>query len=347
MKVLFVINSLKEKSGIERVACLLANSFDLDLGFEIKIANRDTEKKDTSYNLNASIDVVNVGGGYHKFFKGINVLVKDFKPDYIFIHNMGRLSLLCSLLSKVDVKKIISLEHVAFQVRPNWVKFLTKILYKRIDQVVTLTQSDMKPYKEFHNNVVQINNISPFDSENSDIDYSIESRTIVSIGRLTFQKNFESLLEAWKIVSVQAPNWSLTIYGIGENQKLLENIIIEDKIDNVYLKGQTSDVESVYESAAFYVMSSRFEGLPMVLIEAQSHALPIISYDCPHGPSEVILNDENGYLVQNQNPKSLAEAMLKLISSDNLRLKFSKNAYQNAKRYSKVEILKEWSKVFN
>ena len=85
----------------------------------------------------------------------------------------------------------------------------------------------------------------------------------------------------------------------------------------------------------------------MVLIEAQSHALPIISYDCPHGPSEVILNDENGYLVQNQNPKSLAEAMLKLISSDNLRLKFSKNAYQNAKRYSKVEILKEWSKVFN
>lgn len=118
MKVLFVINSLKEKSGIERVACLLANSFDfdLDLGFEIKIANRDTEKKDTSYNLNASIDVVNVGGGYYKFFKGINVLVKDFKPDYIFIHNMGRLSLLCSLLSKVDVKKIISLEHVAFQV---------------------------------------------------------------------------------------------------------------------------------------------------------------------------------------------------------------------------------------
>ena len=133
MKVLFVINSLKEKSGIERVACLLANSFDLDLGFEIKIANRDTEKKDTSYNLNASIDVVNVGGGYYKFFKGINVLVKDFKPDYIFIHNMGRLSLLCSLLSKVDVKKIISLEHVAFQVRPNWVKFLTKILYKRIE----------------------------------------------------------------------------------------------------------------------------------------------------------------------------------------------------------------------
>ena len=230
---------------------------------------------------------------------------------------------------------------------PNWAKSLTKILYKRIDQVVTLTQSDMKPYKEFHNNVVQINNISPFDSENSDIDYSIESRTIVSIGRLTFQKNFESLLEAWKIVSVQAPDWSLMIYGIGENQKLLENIIIEDKIDNVYLKGQTSDVESVYKSAAFYVMSSRFEGLPMVLIEAQSHALPIISYDCPHGPSEVILNDENGYLVQNQNPKSLAEAMLKLISSDNLRLKFSKNAFQNAKRYSKVEILKEWSKVFN
>lgn len=346
-KILFIINSLKEKSGIERVACLLANFFDSDFNLIIKIVNRDTLKENVSYILNPNIDVVKINGGYHDFFSGLNGLIEDFKPDYIFIHNMGRLSLLCSTLNKGKNTKVISLEHVAFQVRPKWVKFLTKLLYKRIDQVVTLTQHDMKPYQDFHNNVVKINNISPFDSDALDIDYPIESRTIVSIGRLTYQKNFESLLEAWKIVSEQAPDWNLMIYGLGENQKKLENIIIENKIDNVYLKGQTSDVQSVYKSAAFYVMSSRFEGLPMVLIEAQSHGLPIISYNCPHGPAEVIINGENGYLVENQNPNLLAEAMLKLMASDPLRLKFSQNAKQDAKRYSKVEILKEWLKVLN
>lgn len=347
MKILFVINSLKEKSGIERVACLLANFFDSDFNFEIKIVNRDTERENVAYNINPNVEIVSITGNYYIFFSGINKLIEVFQPDYVFIHNMGRLSLLCSMLNKIENSKIISLEHVAFQVRPKWVKFLTKVLYKKIDKIVTLTKHDMKNYQYFHDNVVQINNISPFDSNALDINNSINSKAVVSIGRLTYQKNFESLLEAWKIVSKHAPDWSLMIYGIGENQKKLENIIIDEKIDNVFLKGQTSDVESVYKSAEFYVMSSRFEGLPMVLIEAQSYALPIISYDCPHGPAEVITNNENGYLVENQNSTLLAEAMLKLISSDSLRLKFSKNAQQNAKRYSKAEILKEWLKVLD
>lgn len=347
MKILFVINSLKEKSGIERVACLLANLFDEDLKFQIKIVNRDTVKDNASYALNPNIEVVKINGNYINFFFGLNELVKDYKPNYIIVHNMGRLALLTTFIKKKSFLKIISLEHVAFEIRPKWVKFIAKIMYNHIDTVVTLTKHDMNPYYDFHHNVVQINNISPFDCETLDLNYSIESKKIVAIGRLTYQKNFESLLEAWKIVSRHVFDWNLMIYGVGENQKKLENIINHEKIGNVYLRGQTNDVESVYKSAAFYVMSSRFEGLPMVLIEAQSHGLPIISYECPHGPAEVIVNDENGYLVENQNPKLLADAILKLISSDSLRLKLSQNAQQHAKRYSKVEILKEWSKVLN
>lgn len=344
-KILFVINSLKHKSGIERVACLLANLFVEDLGFKVLIVNRDTEKKHVAYNLSAHVEVLKISGNYCKFYKGLNSRIGDFQPDLILTHNMGRLSLLCAFLVKTKNIKLVSLEHVAFKVRPKWVRLLSKLLYKKIDQVVTLTQHDMQPYQLFHNNVVKINNISPFDVQALDLEYALESKTIISIGRLTYQKNFESLLEAWKIVSKVKNDWQLMIYGIGENQKKLETIIKNENIKNVYLKGQTTDVESVYRSAAFYVMSSRFEGLPMVLIEAQSFGLPIISYDCPHGPAEIIEHNENGYLIENKNPTLLAESMLKLMTSDALRSKFSENAQQHATEYSSQNIVKDWTKV--
>lgn len=347
MKILFVINSLKHRSGIERVACLLANLFDAELSCQVKIVNRDTPKNKVPYDLNSSVGVLVAGGGYYSFYKGVNRLIEDFNPNLILAHNMGRLTLLCTFLNKEKNVRLVSLEHVAFKVRPKWVRLLSKLLYKKIDQVVTLTQHDMQTYKMFHNNVVQINNISPFDVKDLNLYYAHQSKTIVSIGRLTYQKNFESLLHAWKIVSENQSDWILEIYGSGENQKQLESIMKHENIKNVYLKGQTTDVESVYRSAAFYVMSSRFEGLPMVLIEAQSFGLPIISYDCPHGPAEIIEHNENGFLVQDQNPVLLAESMLKLMSSDALRSRFSENAHQHATQYSSQNIVKDWTKVIS
>ncbi|MEN8369485.1 glycosyltransferase family 4 protein [Acinetobacter bereziniae] len=347
MKILFVINSLKYKSGIERVACLLANLFFKDLNYHVVIANRDTEKVDVAYDLEEEVEVLKISGSYFKFYKDLNKKIIELQPDLIIIHNMGRLSLLCSILNISKHSKLISLEHVAFDVRPKWVKILSKILYKRINQVITLTKQDMFSYQSFHNNIKKINNISPFDAKTLSLDYMKDSKTIISIGRLTFQKNFESLLNAWEIVSKIKFDWNLKIYGIGEDEEYLRNFIYEKNLKNVYLMGQTKDVQHVYQSAAFYVMSSRFEGLPMVLIEAQSFSLPIISYNCPHGPAEIIENNKTGFLVENQNSIKLAEAMQKLMDSDSLRVTFSNNARNHAIAYSREEIIKEWLKVTN
>lgn len=342
---MFVINSLTPKSGIERVACLLANLFNEKLDCQVKIVNRETIKDNVAFYLNDNVQVETISGGYIDFFKGLNTSIKTYNPDTIIIHNMGRLSLLCSMLKKTEKTKLISLEHVAFDVRPKWVKILSKILYKKIDKVITLTNQDKKSYVKFHKNIEQINNISPFDVNSVLPNYSIDSKTIISIGRLTYQKNFQSLLETWEIVLKQNQDWKLQIFGLGEDEENLKNLISERKITNVYLMGQTSDVQSVYQSAAFYVMSSRFEGLPMVLIEAQSFGLPIISYDCPHGPAEIIDDNKTGFLVEDQNTLKLAESMLKLMSSASLREVFSNNARVHAKNYSEDVILHDWLKV--
>ncbi|MFW2043340.1 glycosyltransferase family 4 protein [Acinetobacter sp. ULE_I001] len=346
-KILFIINSLSNKSGTERVACLLANLFLKDLNCHVAIANRDTNKVNVAYNLEEEVEVFKIPGSYYEFYKELNIKVKELQPDLILIHNMGRLSLLCSILSTSKDTKIISLEHVAFDVRPAWVKFLSKILYKKINQVITLTAEDMLSYQSFHNNIKKINNISPFDVDKFSANYAKDSKTIISIGRLTYQKNFESLLETWKIVSQHNNEWCLEIYGAGEDEEKLQSFIRENDLKNVYLKGQTIDVQSVYQLAAFYVMSSRFEGLPMVLIEAQSFGLPIISYDCPHGPAEVVENNKTGFLIENQNSTKLAEAMQKLMASESLRVNFSNNARNHAKAYSQEEILKDWLRVIN
>ena len=170
-------------------------------------------------------------------------------------------------------------------------------------------------------------------------------KEIVAIGRLTDQKNYIHLLKAWKIIENKLPDWKLNLYGEGEYKADLEKFIKDSQLKNIYLKGVSSDVSQVYLKSDFFVMSSKYEGLPMVLIEAQSFGLPIVSYDCPFGPSDVIKDGYNGILVENQNIDDLAQAMLTLAQSLNLLSEYSVNSKENAKKYQAKNILLMWEKM--
>ncbi|MPW44389.1 glycosyltransferase family 4 protein [Acinetobacter guerrae] len=344
MKISFIISSLKYKSGIERVACVLANAL-YNSGYLVEIINRDTKKNKVAYPLEKGIEVYAFSGNYFKFYQSVEKHIQSSKPDYIVLHNMGKLSLLLSFLTISFNSKIISLEHVAFLSRPVWVQFLYKIRAKKINKIVTLTNNDAQAYSSFHKNVTVINNSSPFILSLEKPSYCQDSKTVISIGRLTYQKNFKDLLLAWSLVNNEINDWSLDIYGTGEELHYLKKLIEDRKIRNVTLKGQTDNVEQVYSNAAFYVMSSRYEGLPMVLIEAQTFGLPIISYDCPHGPAEVIDHDKNGLLVEDQNYKKLAAAILYLINNPDKRLNMSAQSLQEAKKYSVEFIVGQWEKM--
>ncbi|WP_104504117.1 glycosyltransferase family 4 protein [Acinetobacter indicus] len=347
-KVLFIINSLKYKSGTERVACILANLFDSYLGCEVVVANRDTDKDNVAYQLNPNIKVCKIPGNYYDFYRGLNHTIKKKSPDYIIIHNMGKLSLFCSALN-VKNSSVISLEHVAFSKRPLFIRFFSKILYKKYNKIICLTENDKKDFQKIHQSVEVINNISTFDCEEYNYSYDIHSKNVIAIGRLTYQKNFLALLEAWKIIldKMDIGDWFLKIYGKGEDWEILDHFIKKYKLKNVLLMGEVDNIISVYRSASFFVMSSRFEGLPMVLIEAQSLSLPIISFNCPHGPQEVIENNINGYLVKDQDINELSEKILKLIKDVEIRKRFSLCAYKHAHLYSKSQIVSKWLNIIN
>ncbi|MDG4953476.1 glycosyltransferase family 4 protein [Actinobacillus equuli] len=342
MKILFIVNGLSEMAGTERVVCLLANLFSQDLGYEITIVNRKTDGDSVAYTLNNSIVVHRFSGNYLQFYLKLNKFIKEEYFDHILVHNMGKLALLCSLLKIPLNTKLCSLEHSSFISRPLWIRILSKILYKKFYNVISLTKADEKCYKKYNCNVITINNISPYSVEINNLEYDIFSKKIIAIGRLVHEKNFMALLKAWSLIFRKYPEWTLEIYGKGEEEILLNDYIKINHMYNVKLCGIRDNLSSVYADAAFLVMTSRYEGLGLVLIEAQSFHIPLIAFDCPYGPATVIEHNRNGLLVQNQNIEQLALAMESLILSPEKRLTFSENSKVVSKKYQKEHILSCW-----
>lgn len=339
MKIIFVIQSLKHKAGTERVATTLANLFYEKLNMDILIVNRDTDYIDVAYPLNSNIRVIKLTGNPVCFFIKLQKTIFIESPDLVFVHNMGKLSLLSSLLIKIKFK-LYSLEHVSNYKKGLLSRFLDKFFYSRIDKKIVLTNSDLDIYSKWTDNVVKINNLSPYPISSNK--YNLFSKKIIAVGRLTKQKNFSALIEAWVLIYKKLPEWEIEIYGSGEEFELLENLITDKNLERISLNKPIDDMPSLYMGSSFLVMSSIYEGLPMVLIEAQAFMLPVISFNCPFGPEEIIVNNENGILVENQNIVKLSKAILYLAKDASIREDMAKKSAIYSARYSEDVILKEW-----
>lgn len=337
MKILFLISSLEDFGGTERVVVNLAN--DLSNKNDVTIVNRNTEKVNSAYHIDDKVEVYALTGSLLVFRRKLKRFILENGYKFVVIHNMGKLSLLVASLNLPNSIILWSYEHVARDSRPKWVNFLAKRLYKKISKIITISANDAKSYLKIGYKTTVMYNPSSFDISR---EYSVHSKKIISIGRFTHQKGFDSLLMAWSLLADLYPEWQLEIYGHGEDKEKLSLMIKKNKLKNVSLLPPISNINSVYQTAAFYVMSSRYEGLPMVLIEAQTFSLPIISFDCPHGPSEILTNNFDGMLVEDQNIQKLAEAIEFLILNPEKRKQFSHNAIIAADRFSREKIIKQW-----
>jgi glycosyltransferase involved in cell wall biosynthesis len=215
----------------------------------------------------------------------------------------------------------------------------------KLDKLVVLTNQDKEQWTRTHDNVVCIANPSPFKiNQNS---YFVDSKTVISVGRLDAQKGYDKLVDAWSIVKKSCPDWKLNIFGSGELYEFLNRRISSLALENnVDLKGVSSHIEKEYLSASFFVMSSLFEGLPMVLIEAATFGLPIVSYDCEWGPREIVNNGLNGYLVPAGDIEMLAARIIELINNPGLRIQMSENAKEASKNYELSIIMNQWKDLF-
>ena len=174
------------------------------------------------------------------------------------------------------------------------------------------------------------------------------NRYVVAMGRLAWAKGFERLIEAFSTIASKNENWRLKILGEGPDREMLERRIKElNLLDQVELTGWIADPYDELRNSDLCVMSSRFEGFPMVLLEAMACRLPVVSFDCESGPAEIIRDGIDGILVPANDIEKLATAMDRLMSDDELREQLASRAPEVSRRFSKEIFFRRWEAILN
>ena len=368
MKIAYCTPSLYIPGGVERVLTTKANYLADVVGYDVYIILTDGKEKAPYYPLSDKIHVINLDINFEELWslsfvkKGITYLKKqrifekrlskalcDIKPDITISLLRREVNFLCDLK---DGSKKVGEMHINRQNYRNFeagdTNFIKKIFekywmyslikqLKRLDCFIVLSDEDKKSWKELDNVIVIPNPLPPVTISQTS---TTENKKVIAVGRYVYQKGFDLLVEAWKTVAEKHPNWHLYIYGRGDknNYKTVNNCHFEDAVENINDK---------YAESSIFVLSSRFEGFGMVIIEAMKCGVPAVSFACPCGPKDIITNGKDGFLVENGNTKQLAERICYLIEHEEERKEMGKNAIETAKKYDINEIGKRWANLFN
>ncbi|MFF5208276.1 glycosyltransferase family 4 protein [Streptosporangium sp. NPDC000396] len=242
----------------------------------------------------------------------------------------------------------IAQEHLHFEAhRPGMSKEIRR-WYPKLDAVVTLTEADRHDYRTMLDRaptrVFAIGNgLAGRPRPRSRQD----NRIVLAAGRLVPVKGYTRLLKAFAEVIKERPDWKLRIYGQGRSEEQLAKLVVKLRLhDNVTLMGPTDDIEGELAKASIHAVSSRFEGFGMTIIEAFACGVPVVSFDCPRGPREIITSGHDGLLVPPGDVDALAAGLLKMIDDEEGRLRMAGNALETARRYDISMIVDRWEKAF-
>ena len=219
---------------------------------------------------------------------------------------------------------------------------------RRFDKIVVMTEAERKDWG-LVDKVVCIPNMLISYPECLP-DQTNTYHRVISVGRYAYQKGYDLLIEAWKLIQDKYSDWSLHIYGSHDgdlgNYEQLNQTIDDFKISNIFLHQATNDVYSEYIKSDFYVMSSRFESFGLVLIEAMSCGLPVVAFDCLFGPQSIVTERETGVLVPPSDVKRLADSICFMISHKDERIRMGRNAHEVVTKYKPERIISIWRKFY-
>ncbi len=214
---------------------------------------------------------------------------------------------------------------------------------QQYDRFVVLTEEDKGYWGNFSNINVIPNANSFIPTKQSSLEY----KRAIAVGRYDYQKGFDELIKIWRDVYLKNPEWRLDIFGHGPLKEDLQNLIDDLNLTEVIkLCEPVKNIEQEYLSSSILVMTSRYEGLPMTLLEAQACGLPMVAYACKCGPKDIIHDGINGYLIPERDSQLMTEKILKLIEDDDLRKKMGNINVELSDNFSEDKIMKHWVNLF-
>ena len=284
--------------------------------------------------------------------KKLKKFLDDNKIDIVFL--MGfQVALPVIIMAGKNRCKYVFCDHEALMSR--WherkitlVRYLAAVMS---DKVVTLTRKNAVDYREhFHLSEKKLdyiyNSINENVFKNRSEQYDISSKTILSVGRFCPEKGYDMLLDVAEKVLKEHTEWKWLIYGAGEIFSQVQDEITERGLeDKVILKGEVKDVSGIYKQAAMFVLTSRREGLPLVLLEAKVNHLPCVSFDIVSGPNEIIRDGVDGFLVEPFDKEEMICKINKLISDEELRMEMACEAGKDLDKFSAEKIVEKWRRL--
>lgn len=263
--------------------------------------------------------------------------------DSVFLISMGRLSVMFALHSMLTLRpkkaKVYACEHIAINSFSKPIKFLKYLTLRYYDRVVVLTDKDHQVFSRWNIKSLTIPNPIVYKNHQR----ASRSRQALAVGRLDNQKGFDLMLEVWQSFVKGNPDWTLVIAGDGEQREALhaqaERLNISDSVKFV---GKVSNINDYYRDSDIVLMTSRYEGLPLVLLEAKSWSLPVVAYDCPTGPQEIINHSEDGFLVAMNDKADFVAKMNQLARNDELFYAMSEKTRTTSLKFDGKVIKESW-----
>jgi glycosyltransferase involved in cell wall biosynthesis len=364
MKIFFVLRNLANVGGVERTLTDKAN-YMAEKGHDVTFVTYEQGQHPNAFVLLSSVKRVDlncrrfalyqlpwykhiikyVKMKYH-FRRKWNELVDSEKPDVVVVTTYTQ-DFMHELMTVNEKTRIIVESHTAFTHDMHSDRFLKKILIvrmlrdlKKSSLLITLTEGDASCWRKYVKNVKRVPNPVTFYPESID-NVKKDTGRIISVGRLHEQKRYDRLINAFALIADNYPEWHIHIFGNGELKEQLNHQINGLHLDNqIVIHSPSNDIMTEFLRSQFFVLSSDYEGLPLVLLEAMACGLPVVSTNCPFGPADII--DESVGMLSDLNVNDLAEKIAWFINHPEDRKEKGQNAHLLAASYKKDDVLKLW-----
>lgn len=368
MKIVYVCDALAIWGGLERIVVEKVNELSERYGYEMYILTANQGEHPIPFPLSPKVTHFDLQIQFHKQYqyKGFHRIIKKIELNRLFV---------CQLRDKIgdihpDVIVCVRSEfaravskvkgHIPFVFESHTSRFGQHFIHacffeqakaelfnraiRNAQRVVTLTKGDANDWQGINPRVQVIPNMVHLNQSGHCCNY--ESKSVIFVGRFSQQKDITSLLKIWQLVYRRHSEWQLQIYGgFGEEQDELLPKIKEMNI-NINVHEPTQHIFEKYIENSIFVLTSRFEPFGLVLPEAMSCGLPVVAFDCPYGPADIITDGKDGFLIKDRDINVFAEKVSLLIEEPELRRTMGQEGIRSSKRYDASLIMPKWKDLF-
>lgn len=368
MKILYISDTLALWGGIERVLSCKANELAEHYGYKVCFVTTNQGSHPLLFHLAKGVCHVDLDLRLHRqydysvfkrilflsrmkrlFKNRLNNEIERFQPDVVVLITIKYAGIVSEVVRSIPLlveshSSFVSdkYDHASILSRLN--TYFNRRKLKQASGIIALTNKDslnwqtISPHVFVIPNIVQLNDTGKYSD--------CRSNHAIFVGRITHQKDIASLIAIWRIVNNSFSNWHLDIFGDGELKDYYQSIVTNSNL-NIHFYKPVSNIFSQYIERSMLLLSSLYEPFGLVLPEAMSCGLPVVAFDCPYGPADIITDGVDGFLIKDRNVDLFAQRVCQLIESHELRLRMGKAGIASSKRYRSEIIMPQWVSLFN